>query len=144
MASHFVMDFVIRPSASGKSWYETSLAFAKIFKFCSDGPSGPQKQQICSDQPIWPQKKTPYFTYFTNSSTVLILEKITLHPSRQHRPTLIFLAIDLTTFNTGYFSNTNRFFLIPFLVKIFRNENELWNTPSHKYLSEKDIKICTK
>ena len=90
------------------------------------------------------KKKNPYFTYFTNSSTVLILEKITLHPSRQHRPTLIFLAIDLTTFNTGYFSNTNRFFLIPFLVKIFRNENELWNTPSHKYLSEKDIKICTK
>ena len=32
-------------------------AFAKNFKFCSDGPSGLKKWQICSDQPIWPQKK---------------------------------------------------------------------------------------
>ena len=39
-------------------------AFAKNVKFCSDCPSGLQKQKICSDRLIWPPKKY-YFTYFT-------------------------------------------------------------------------------
>src|SRR5882762_3213634 len=61
-------------------------AYAKIFKFCSDGPSGLQKRQFCSDRRIWPPKIAilpilPVLPY------VLILEKKhsknTLHPSRQ-------------------------------------------------------------
>ena len=57
--------------------FGSEQAFAKKVKFCSDSPSGPQKNQICSDWPIWPQKNC-IFTYN-------YYEIATLHPSHQHQ-----------------------------------------------------------